>query len=234
MDKKNVKLSVVVPAYNEINTIEQILKKVKSQQVEGVEIEVVVVDDGSKDGTREFLDTKTELYDIYHKNPKNLGKGGAVKEALKLATGEYILFQDADLEYDPDDYSILLDPVVKYNADVVMGSRFLAPKWTRVFYFWHKVGNLAITTCFNIFYNTTWTDIYSCYLIFRKDLIEPEKLITEGWEQQAEILGKVCKKGKAFYEVPITYNGRTFEEGKKIKWYHIFKVFYTIMKVRLF
>ena len=229
-----VKLSVIVPVYNEINTIARILKKVKSQNVDKVSIEVVVVDDGSNDGTREFLDANTDLYDIYHKNPENLGKGGAVKEALKRATGDYILFQDADLEYDPDDYKMLLEPVIKFNADVVIGSRFLAPKWTKVFYFWHKIGNIFITTYFNILFNTTWTNVFSCYLMFRKSLIEPEQLRTKGWEQHAEILGKVCKRGKIFYEVPITYNGRTFEEGKKIKWYHLFKVFITIFAVKLF
>jgi hypothetical protein len=114
-----------------------------------------------------------------------------------------------------------------------MGSRFLAPRWTRVFYFWHKLGNFCITNCFNLLYNTTWTDVYSCYLMFRRELVDPDELRTLGWQQQAEIIGKVCRRGKRFFEVPISYNGRSYEEGKKIRWYHILGVLSTMLRVRL-
>lgn len=228
-----MRLSVVVPVYNEVNTIAEILSKVRAQAIDEVEIEVVVVDDKSTDGTRELLAQSPELYDIFLENPKNLGKGGAVKRALAAATGDYVLFQDADLEYDPDEYVDLLAPVLNFEADVVMGSRFLAPRWTRVFYFWHKLGNFCITNCFNLLYNTTWTDVYSCYLMFRRDLVDPDELLTLGWQQQAEIIGKVCRRGKRFFEVPISYNGRSYEEGKKIRWYHILGVLSTMLRVRL-
>lgn len=229
-----MRLSVIVPVYNEIATVGQVLSKARTQKIDDVEIEIVVVDDGSTDGTREFLAESPELYDVFLKNPINLGKGSAVKSALAVATGDYVLFQDADLEYDPSEYAQLLFPVLFFDADVVSGSRFLAPRWTRVSYFWHKVGNKIITTWFNLLYNTTWTDVYSCYLMFRRDLVPPEDLRTIRWQQHAEILGKACLRGKRFYEVPITYNGRSYEEGKKIHWYHILVVLFTMLWVRIF
>lgn len=229
-----IHLSVIVPVYNENATIAEILGKVRAQKIDDVDIEIIVVDDGSTDGTREFLDENPELYDVLLKNPKNLGKGGAVKRALAAATGEYVLFQDADLEYDPSEYARLLTPVLRFGADVVMGSRFLSPTWTRVSYFWHKVGNKIITTWFNMLYNTTWTDVYSCYLMLRRDLVPPESLRTMRWQQHAEILGKACLRGERFYEVPISYNGRSYDEGKKIRWYHAIVVLFTILRVRVF
>lgn len=231
--KKSIRLTVIVPAYNERTTIGEILHKVRTQKINGAEIEIVVVDDGSNDGTREFLDENPYLYDLFLKNPRNLGKGGSVKRALEATSGDYVLFQDADLEYNPADYKMLLTPVFNFEADVVMGSRFLAPSCTRVFYFWHKVGNKIITTWFNMLYNTTWTDVYSCYLLFKRDLVSPEELRTMRWQQHAEILGKACLRGKQFYEVPISYNGRSFEEGKKIQWYHTLVVLFTMLKVRI-
>lgn len=234
VSSRSMRLSIIIPVFNEIATIAEILSRVRAQHIENVEIEIVVIDDKSTDGTREFLADHAELYDTFLKNPQNLGKGGAVKQGLAACTGEYILFQDADLEYDPADYAALLTPVFRFDADVVIGSRFLAPHWTRVFYFWHKIGNLLITTWFNLLYNTTWTDVYSCYLLFRRDLLYPEKLRTLGWEQHAEILGKVCLRGKRLFEVSVSYNGRGYEEGKKIRWYHTLKVLSTMLRVRIF
>lgn len=228
-----IRLSVIVPAYNEIATIEKILTRIREQKIQDVEIEIVVVDDGSTDGSREFLSENPSLYDTLLENPQNLGKGGAVKRAIEVSSGEYILFQDADLEYDPADYGKLTFPVLNFEADVVMGSRFLAPAWTRIFYFWHKVGNGVITNWFNLLYNTTWTDVYSCYLMFRSNLLRADELQTVGWEQHAEILGKVCLRGTRCYEVPISYDGRSYDEGKKIRWYHMFPVLSTMMRVRL-
>ena len=231
---RSTRLTVIVPAYNEIATIGSILQRVRAQRVEGVDISVVVVDDCSTDGTREFLESHPDLYDVFLKNPRNLGKGGSVKHALESTESDYVLFQDADLEYDPSDYRELLIPVQQFGADIVIGSRFLAPRWTRVFYFYHKIGNQLITTWFNLLYNTTWTDVYSCYLLYRRDLVDPGKLRTMRWEQQAEILGKACRKGSVFFEVCINYNGRSFAEGKKIHWYHTFLVLSTMLRVRLF
>ncbi len=228
-----MRLSVIVPAYNEVTTILSILEKINSLDLDGVDIETIVVDDGSTDGTREILGQNPGFYSQLIKNEKNLGKGGAVKRGLDAATGSHVLFQDADLEYDPGDYGCLLGPVFRFDADVVMGSRFLAPSWTRVFYFWHKLGNSLITLWFNILHNTTWTDVYSCYLLFRRDLVTSDDLRTTGWAQHAEILSRACARGKKQYEVPITYNGRSYDEGKKIRWYHTLGVMFTMLWVRI-
>ena len=146
------------------------------------------------------------------------------------ASGQYVLFQDADLEYDPKDYKKLLEPVLLFDADLVIGSRLSASQLTRVYYFWHKVGNRVLTLLFNILNNTTFTDIYSCYVIFKADLINPNKLLTSGWEQHAEILSTVVSKSSSYYEVPVNYYGRTYEEGKNIGWRDGFRAIYCIVK----
>jgi glycosyltransferase involved in cell wall biosynthesis len=224
----SAKLSVIIPAYNEEGTILELLQTVAAQNIEGVDIEVVVVDDCSVDSTLQILEENPDCYHKLVKLPRNSGKGGAVKAGLAEASGDYILFQDADLEYDPSDYASLMMPVMKHEADVVMGSRLMAPPYTRVHYFWHKQGNRFITLFFNIINNTTFTDIYSCYLLFRRDLIKPEELTTMGWEQHAEILTLTTKRSKIFYEVPISYHGRTYDQGKKIRAHHIISVLWTI------
>lgn len=231
---KDILISVIVPVFNEIGTIRYLLECVNDVDCEGISLEILVVDDGSTDGTREFLTGHPNLYTAVHLNECNLGKGGAVQQGLRLAKGEFVLFQDADLEYDPKEYMKLFLPVLQHGADVVMGSRFLAPEWTKVFYFYHKIGNKLICLLFNLLFNTTWTDIYSCYLLFRRSLIDPERLKTLGWEQQAEILGNICLQKPQLYEVPINYNGRSYEEGKKIRWHHTFNVLFTIIKTRMF
>jgi glycosyltransferase involved in cell wall biosynthesis len=227
-------VSILIPAYNEEATIIELLRAVAAQSIDGVKFEVIVIDDGSKDRTAELLEATPDLYTKFIKQPHNGGKGAAVKAGMKVATGDYILFQDADLEYDPADYGKLLKPALKFDADVVMGSRFVAPEFTRVSYFWHKVGNRLITFIFNIFNNTTFTDVYSCYLMFRRTLVDPDRLQTEGWEQHAEILSKAVGVGKSFYEVPISYQGRTYDEGKKIRAHHAIAVIWTIIRMRLF
>lgn len=229
-----ITVSVLIPAYNEEATILEILRKVKAVTYTGVKFEVLVIDDGSNDRTIELLEANLDLFSQLIKMPQNGGKGAAVKAGLAAATGDYIIFQDADLEYDPADFTKMLYPIVEHQADVVMGSRFLAPQCMRVSYFWHKVGNYLITFIFNILNNTTFTDVYSCYLMFRRDLVDAENLRTYGWEQHAEILSIAIGRGKMFYEVPISYHGRTYEDGKKIRAHHTIAVIWTMIKMRLF
>jgi glycosyltransferase involved in cell wall biosynthesis len=229
-----IRISILVPAYNEQATIIGLLESVRAQKIEGIEFEVVVIDDGSKDGTLALLDANPQLYTKLVRQSPNQGKGAAVRAGLAVATGDYILFQDADLEYDPADYVKLIGPIVKFDADIVLGSRLLAPDYTRVHYFWHKLGNRFITLLFNLLNNTTFTDIYSCYLMFRRTLLKPEELISDGWEQQAEILARVWARGKVCYEVPVSYRGRTYEEGKKIRPIHTVAVLAMIVRGRFF
>lgn len=227
-------ITILIPVYNESAVIVELLRKVNAQHVDGVEFEIIVIDDGSTDESLQLMDQHPELYTKILKLPVNGGKGAAVKKGLAAANGEYVLFQDADLEYDPTDYSALLYPVLGYEADIVLGSRLSAPQYTRVHYYWHKLGNRFITFIFNVLNNTTFTDIYSGYLVFRRSLIAPELLASEGWEQQAEILSKAVNKGKVFYETPISYHGRTYEDGKKIRAYHTIAIIMMILKCRIF
>ena len=229
-----IKLSIIVPAYNEENTILKILEKVAKTETEGVKREVIVIDDCSTDKTLNLLEKNKNLYDELIKLPKNSGKGEAVRKGLMKASGQYILFQDADLEYDPKDYKKLLEPVLLFDADLVIGSRLSASQLTRVYYFWHKVGIKVITLLFNVLNNTTFTDIYSCYVIFKADLINPNNLLTSGWEQHAEILSTIVSKSSSFYEVPINYYGRTYKEGKKIRPHNAINVLLTIIFKRIF
>ena len=229
-----LKISIIIPAFNEESTIIELLKKVREVETEGFEKEIIVVDDCSSDDTLLLLERNKNLYTKLIKSKVNSGKGAAVKKGLLNSTGEYILFQDADLEYDPSDYQKLLKPVLNFKADIVIGSRLAASQLTRVYYFWHKLGNKFITFLFNILNNTTFTDIYSCYLLFRSDLLKPEDLWSDGWDQQAEILSLIVSRGKSFYEVPVNYYGRTYEEGKKIRAHHAVAVLLTILKKRFF
>jgi len=227
-----IRVSVIVPAYNEEATIVSILQKVRAQRVDGVEFEVIVVDDASSDGTLERLQSRPDLYDRLVNHRENGGKGAAVRSGLRAAAGDYVLFQDADLEYDPAEYAKLLLPVLRFDADLVLGSRFLAPLYTRVHYLWHKIGNKTITAMFNVLFNTTFTDLYTCYVLFRRSLIAADELRTDGWEQQAEILCLAVRRSKTYYEVPIAYHGRSYDEGKKIRAHHVIAVMLTIMRTR--
>ncbi|MEM7250899.1 MAG: glycosyltransferase family 2 protein [Pseudomonadota bacterium] len=227
-----VRVSVVIPAYNEEKTIIEILEKIAAQQIEGIEFETVVIDDGSKDETVARVKARPELFDKLIEQPVNQGKGAAVMAGIRSASGEYILFQDADLEYDPADYDRLLRPVQSHDADIVMGSRLIAPEVTRVHYFWNKVGNRFITLLFNILHNTTFTDIYSCYLVYRRSLVDPDRLTAKGWGQQAEILSMAVAAANVIYEAPISYHGRTYADGKKIRAHHVLDVVTMMVRTR--
>jgi len=231
---ESLRVSVLIPAYNEQATILQLLGEVRAQTVDGVSFEVIVIDDGSKDQTRALLRANPGLYDVLVEQPHNQGKGAAVLAGLKKASGDYILFQDADLEYSPSHYNDLIYPIRKFGADIVMGSRFMARRYTRVQFFWHKVGNELVTLVFNMLFNTTFTDIYTCYLVYRRDLVKPDELKSRGWEQHAEILCRATRRAKVLYEVPINYQGRSYEEGKKIRVYDAFGVLLMIFRRRFF
>ena len=227
IDKKL--LTIVVPVYNEEKTIENVLLSLTKLREKIETIEIIVVNDGSKDNSLKILKENHNYYDVLINNVQNKGKGNAVKSALEEANGTYIVFQDADLEYDPQDFKKFVNLINKFSPDLIIGSRFNYADYTRSHHFFNKIGNMCITFIFNLFYQTTFTDVYSCYACFKRELLDHHNLKSNGFEQHAEILCKVVKKGKKFYEVPINYNGRTHEEGKKIKFYHIFSVIYQIV-----
>lgn len=226
-------LSVIIPSYNEANTILSILEKVNNQKNDNVDLEVIVINDGSSDKTDEVIGENQELLDVYISMDKNRGKGAAVKKGLEVAKGDYVIFQDADLEYDPNDFKKFYELLEKNSPDVVIGSRFQGSEYTKVMYFWNKIGNRVLTLFFNLLFNTTFTDIYSCYLLYKRDLVDFNNLKTNGWDQHGEILGTAVKNGNKFYEVSISYDGRTFADGKKIRARHFFKVLFTIFRKRL-
>ena len=221
--------SIIVPVYNEENTILEILTRLEKIQFTSFQKEVIVVDDGSSDNTKKILENSKNLYNKIYFNQKNQGKGSAVRNGLNKAKGEYVVIQDGDLEYNPEDLIKFEKVFLNFKADGIIGSRFSYDKYTRSHSILNKFANFLLTLFFNILYNTTFTDIYSCYFAFRKELIDTEKLKIDGFAQHAEILTHVIKKGSKFYEVPINYDGRSFSEGKKIKFYHIFPVILQII-----
>ena len=224
-----MKLSILVPVFNEEKTIISVLKRIHETKISDTDYEIIVINDGSTDNTKTLLENNNDLYTSLINNTRNSGKGFSVKQGLKKASGEYIIFQDADLEYDPIEFEKFINVCKKFNADVVLGSRFNYSDYTRSHNILNKIGNHILTFVFNLFYNTTFTDIYSCYLCFKRELLEPSQLKTDGFDQHAEILSKAVKKGDRFYEVPISYNGRSHAEGKKIKFYHFFSVILRIL-----
>ena len=228
IDKESFKLSIIVPVYNEEKTILTVLEKLSDLKKQNQNIQIIVVNDGSRDNSLEILEKNKFLFDTLISYEINKGKGNAVRKGLESASGEYITFQDADLEYDPNDFKKFLSLIDKFTPDLIIGSRFNYADYSRSHYYFNKIGNKFITLLFNLIYNTTFTDIYSCYACFKKNLLLNENLKTDGFEQHAEILCKVVRKGKKFYEVPINYNGRSHEDGKKIKFYHIFGVIHQI------
>lgn len=238
MDSKNLSwdkypggLSVVIPAYNEINTIEEILKRVEAT---GVVKQIVVVDDGSTDGTREFLEKKRDngLYTI-HFHEKNGGKGAAVRTGFSLVNADIVLVQDADLEYNPKDFPILLEPILDGRADVVFGSRFLGGPH-RVLFFRHYIANKVLTFLSNLFTNLNLTDMEVGYKVFTKEVLDGIEIESARFNFEPEITAKVAKKKVRVYEVPISYAGRTYEEGKKIGVMDGFEALWTIVKYSFF
>ena len=226
-------ISIIVPVYNEEKTIIKILEKIKQNSSDSIKYEVIVVDDGSTDQTNKLLEDNKHLFNKLLLNETNKGKGFSVKKGISNASGTHIIFQDADLEYDPADIKKFEKIFIDFDADGIIGSRFVYSNYTRSHNFLNKIANFFLTFIFNLLYNSTFTDVYSCYFAFKKDLLNINELRTEGFEQHAEILCKVIKKGNKFYEVPINYNGRDISEGKKIKLYHFFLVLYEIIRGRI-
>lgn len=223
-------LTIIMPVYNEEKTILSILNRLHSTKSENINYQIIVIDDASTDGTVNILKTNSHLYDLIIFKEKNEGKGSAVKAGIQKAIGDYVIFQDADLEYDPEEFKDFIKVIHRFNPDLILGSRFIYKHYTRSHYFFNKIGNIILSNFFNLLYDSTFTDIYSCYLCFKKDLISANELKTVGFEQHAEILCKLVKKGRLFYEIPISYNGRSVQEGKKIKFYHFFVVILQIVK----
>jgi len=224
-----MKLSIIIPVYNEVSTIESIVDAVKNSPVE--HIEIVIVDDHSTDGTTEILESSIEpnVYRVaYHE--MNRGKGAAVRTGLELVTGDVVVIQDADLEYDPQDYPALLDPIERGRADVVYGSRFVGARPHRVVYFWHMVGNRILTLLSNMASNLNLTDMETCYKMMTREVADSLDLVEDRFGIEPEITAKIARGGWRVYEVGISYHGRTYAEGKKIGWKDGFGAIYAILK----
>ena len=243
-----MKLSIVIPVYNEATTLEEILRRVRAVKVVvpvgftanddngkrvQLEKEIIVVDDGSEDGSRQILEAEASRGDVqafYHE--RNKGKGAAVRTGFQNATGDFFVIQDADLEYDPREYQLLLQPILEGRAEVVYGSRFRGGP-TKTMFFMHMLGNRFLTLVTNILYDTILTDMETCYKCFSADVIRDIPLHARGFEFEPEVTAKVLKRGNRIYEVPISYTGREFEEGKKISpWRDGFKAIWTLVKYR--
>jgi len=228
-----MKLSVVIPCYNEAGTIEKVIDAVLSAPFQDKEI--IVVDDCSTDGTRKILKEKiaAKISKIIYQDA-NQGKGAALRQGIKAATGEIVIIQDADLEYDPSEYPKILQPIIDNKADVVFGSRFMGGEPHRVVYFWHRLGNGLITLMSNMFTNLTLTDIETCYKAFRREIIQSITIEEDRFGFEPEITAKISKMKCRIYEAGISYYGRTYDEGKKINWKDGFRALYCIIKYNLF
>jgi len=228
-----MKLSVVIPCYNEKNTIQNIIEAVINSPYPNKEI--IVIDDCSTDGTRTVLEeTISGMVDkvIYHES--NQGKGAAVRSGIQQATGDMIIIQDADMEYDPNEYEILIEPIKQNKADVVIGSRFMGHGPHRVLYFWHRLGNGFLTLLSNAFTNLNLTDMECCYKVYRREILQSITIEENRFGCDPEIIAKISKMDCRIYEVGISYYGRTYAEGKKIGWKDGFRAIYCIIKYNLF
>jgi glycosyltransferase involved in cell wall biosynthesis len=234
------KLSIIIPAYNEGRTIHKILDKIKAVSLpEGLSREIIIVNDCSTDNTEEailqYSEKNKESNIQYFKHPVNQGKGAALHTGIEKASGDFLIIQDADLEYNPQEYNILLQPMLDGFADVVFGSRFMGGKPHRILFFWHTIGNRLLTFLSNMFTNLNLTDMETCYKLFRSDIVKSIKLQENRFGFEPEVTSKVARiKGIRIYEVGISYYGRTYEEGKKIGWKDGFRAIYCIIKYGLF
>jgi len=234
------KLSIIIPAYNEEKTIHFILDKVKKVQLlNDIEKELIIVNDCSKDDTegaiQRYIAANQGLNIQYHKHEVNKGKGAALHTGIQKASGEYLIIQDADLEYDPEEYNILLKPILDGFADVVYGSRFLGGKPHRILFFWHSIGNQMLTFLSNMFTNLNLTDMETCYKLFNTQMVQSLTLKENRFGFEPEVTAKMSRIDKIrIYEVGISYYGRTFEEGKKIGWRDGFRAIYCIAKYNIF
>ena len=227
-----MKLSVIIPCFNEVNTLNELLTEVKKCGVE--DLEIIVVDDFSTDGTRELLRNLDDdsIKTFYHE--VNKGKGAALKTGFKNATGDICIVQDADLEYDPKEFPLLLEPIIRNKADVVFGSRFQSGRPHRVVYFWHRVGNGVLTLLSNFFTDLNLSDMETCYKAFRTEVIKSIDIKENRFGFEPEITAKISKMDLRIYEVGISYYGRTYDEGKKIGWRDGIRAIYCILKYNLF
>lgn len=232
-------LSIVIPAYNEGITIHRILNKVKDVQlIKNIQKEVIIVNDCSKDNTEEailmYKNSNPDLPITYYKHEVNQGKGAALRTGIEKATGDFVIIQDADLEYDPNEYNVLLQPILDDFADVVYGSRFIGGNPHRILFFWHSIGNHWLTTLSNMLTNLNLTDMETCYKLFRRPIIQSIPIKENRFGFEPEITAKISRVPKIrIYEVGISYYGRTYEEGKKIGWKDGFRAIWCIMKYNL-
>jgi glycosyltransferase involved in cell wall biosynthesis len=228
-----MKLSVIIPIYNEFKTLEEILKRIKNQT--HIEKEIILIDDFSTDGSRELI--KNKLKSKVQKiilNKKNYGKGYSVRQGIEIAEGDIILIQDADLEYSPTDYDKLVNPILNNDADIVYGSRFIGSDEKRVLFFWHTIGNKFLTLLSNVFTNLNLTDMENCYKVFRSNIIKNIELKENRFGFEPEITAKISKKDFRIYEVGVKYYGRKYKDGKKITWKDGFSAIRCIILYSLF
>ena len=228
-----MKISIIIPVYNEVKTLEEILKKIKNQT--HIDKEIILIDDYSTDGSRELIENKLKLQvDKVILNEKNFGKGYSVRQGIKSAEGNIILIQDADLEYSPSDYDKLINPILNNNADIVYGSRFVGSEEKRVLFFWHTIGNKFLTLLSNIFTNLNLTDMENCFKVFRSNIIKNIRLYENRFGFEPEITAKISKKNLRIYEVGVKYYGRKYKDGKKITWKDGFSAIRCIIYYNLF
>ena len=228
-----MKISILIPVFNEKKTILKILEKVNIEK-KNFDLQIVVSDDGSNDGTVEILKKNEHLFDIFVNKTSNDGKGSAIIEGLKKCSGQYTLIQDADLEYDPEDYPKLFKPIIKHEADVVYGSRFVGDEPRRVLYFSHRIANFFITFLVNCLTNINFSDVETCYKLIKTDLLRKINLNEKSFAFEVEVTMKLAKEKVKFYEVGISYCGRTYEEGKKIQFKDAIIAVYKIIYYKLF
>ena len=230
-NSSNYTLSIIIPCYNEINTISELIRRVKESSINSKEI--IIVDDCSTDGTKEFLKNINEESINVIFNSKNQGKGSAISKGIEFATGEITIIQDADLEYDPNEYEKIISPILLDKADVVFGSRFQGAQPHRVVYFWHRLGNGFLTLLSNILTDINLTDMETCYKAFRTEILKSIKIKEKRFGFEPEITAKVARMRCRIYEVGISYFGRTYEEGKKIGWKDGVRAIWCIIKYNL-